>query len=148
MKKPEREQIKKADLISFREKKETDHPLIYSTWLKGFYYDSRLLLSLKKFGILNQNDFFKAYAPILQMLIIRSSFKVACLKDDEDTILGYSVYEAAGKELLLHWVYVKGPWRRIGLMKDLLPAFTIVTHLNDLGMQLKPKEIPYVPSYI
>jgi hypothetical protein len=62
---------------------------------------------------------------------------VACLKDDADTILGYSVIE--GKRL--HWVFVKRVWRKIGIGASLVPPFIdSVSHLTEIGKSILEKQ--------
>lgn len=64
---------------------------------------------------------------------------VACLKDDPDVILGYSVWQDdIDDEKILHWLHVKGGWRNIGLGKSLIPAnVKTITHLTKSGLGMR-----------
>lgn len=63
---------------------------------------------------------------------------VACLPEDPDVILGFSIVSVDGT--ILHWVYVKKKWRRYGIATKLVPPqVTTVTHLNKLGDDLMKK---------
>ena len=64
--------------------------------------------------------------------------KIACLKEDSDVILGYSIM--SDNFQTAHWVYVKSAWRGKGIGKSLLPQFpTSFTHLSALGKTLMSK---------
>lgn len=53
---------------------------------------------------------------------------VAFLPEVEDEVLGYSVINAES----LHWVYVKGPYRNMGIGKSLVPSSCrFFTHATD-----------------
>jgi GNAT superfamily N-acetyltransferase len=64
--------------------------------------------------------------------------KVACLKEDPDVILGYSVASTNGDAVI--WLFVKSAWRQQGIGKSLLPKSPkFVTLLTTLGKGLLPK---------
>lgn len=74
---------------------------------------------------------------------------VACLSEDPNVVLGYSVVERKDEDVL-HWIHVKFVWRKIGIAKALLKPFDIkaTTHLTTLGEQLKPKHMIFNPFAI
>jgi hypothetical protein len=64
--------------------------------------------------------------------------KVACLKEDPNVILGYSVCSADEKAIV--WCFVKSAWRRQGIGKSLLPSSAVyATHLTETGKMLMNK---------
>ena len=72
----------------------------------------------------------------------------ACLKDDIEVILAYSVLEATGMDTTLHWVFTKASWRDLGIAKKLIPAnVTTCSHLTKVGRSLKPKEWKFNPFF-
>ncbi len=71
---------------------------------------------------------------------------VACLIDDPQVILGYSVTRESRGDVVMDWVFVKSAWRNIGIGKSLVPPnLKIVTHLTKTGRALKPEEVIYDP---
>lgn len=133
--------IAKKDLIEIRKGVEGDAPFIMQTMLNGLYYGTDFIKQIEK------GAFMGTYHDILERLIYRATtgIHVACLKEDRDVILGYSIFE---KEIL-HYVFVKPVWRRIGLARDLVPTDTLVTtHLTDMGSSIKPSHIGFNPFLI
>ncbi len=64
--------------------------------------------------------------------------KIACLPDDEDVILGYSIL--SNNFNTIHWCYVKSAWRKQGIARSLLPQYpSRVTHLSSVGKSLMSK---------
>lgn len=69
-----------------------------------------------------------------------ASVTVACLKDDPDVILGYSVSHTTSEGVAIDWIYVKKPWRGIGIARRLTPNnVTSASHLTAVGVSLMPK---------
>lgn len=126
--------LNKKDLITIRQYiQDVDQALILSSWLKGLYYGESWFSDIKK------DSFMKVYHHILETALISKNITVdiACLKDDPEVILGYSVYSKSPKGSALHWVFVKDAWRKIGVAKDLIPSDTYaITHLTALGRSL------------
>lgn len=131
-------------LIHIRDYLKTDEGFVYSTWLKALYSGS--LETLK-----GREDFFHLYHAVLETIIESPtvSIRVVCLNADPDVILSYSVTEPCpdSDESLLHWIYTRRTWRRMGLAASLLKPHKIVavTHLTKLGQEIKPKEWAYLP---
>jgi GNAT superfamily N-acetyltransferase len=119
----------KRDLVSIRAGNlEQDENFILATWLRGLYY------GCDWFGLIPKDVFMAAYHTVLTTLIRLPgvSIRMACLKDDPDTILGYSV--TGRNDSVLHWVFVKSAWRGLGLARDLVPdTVKSVTHLSRVG---------------
>ncbi len=87
-----------------------DLSFIYSTWLESYRYDSF-------FGKSHRNGvFFPDYQLVLDKLLEESRVVVACVPDSPETILGYIVFEPN----LLHYIFVKGAFRRFGIATSLL----------------------------
>jgi GNAT superfamily N-acetyltransferase len=113
-----------------------DEAFIYATWLHGLRHGNTL------FGKTKKDSFYDNYSKVIGLYLSRATVKVLCLADDEDVILGYSVYRGT----TLDWVFVKKSWRRLGLAKQLIPqGIKSVTHLTEIGESLKPKEWQYDP---
>ncbi len=121
------EPIKKSDLIAYRSSKPEDINFILATWLRGLRYGNEL------FEQIDKDIYFAEYHKVIEALLRVSQVRVACLKDDPDTILGYAVLQGDK----VHWIHIKSAWRRIGIAKSLLyTKFGVVTHLTTLGAKL------------
>jgi len=126
-------------LLKVRLARKDDEALIYQTWLKGLYFGSSW------FSKMDQKVFFQKYRVVINSLLPRSQVFIAALKEEEDTVLGYSVTQ----NNLLHWIFVKTSWRKMGLAKRLIPDnINTVTHLTDLVRPLLPKKFKFDPFMI
>lgn len=132
--------LQKTDLVVTRDYLPNDKNFILATWLRGLYYGESWYRDIPK-------DIFMAnYHTILEKILATPglSVKVSCLKDDNEVILGYSVYHKLNELIVLDWIFVKSAWRRIGIGKGLVPqGVMFVTHLTKVGKALMPK-IPNV----
>jgi hypothetical protein len=72
------------------------------------------------FLTIRTSAFYDLYKPQVQDLVGKSQILIACYKNDHDLIYGYVVYEKLDDILILHWVNVKLPFRRMGLAKLML----------------------------
>lgn len=124
----------KEDLIEIRPPLDSDLGFIYSTWLIGLRHGNQL------FELIDEKTYFNVYRKVLGALLERPStlIRVACLKEDNDVVLGYSVSDGDK----LHWIYCKEAWRKLGIAKSLLPEFKVVTHLTKQGLNLLQKKHP------
>ena len=124
-------------LYDIRPGKEEDLSFIYATWLKGLYYGDSW------FSRMPQKVFMDHYKHVLTQILAVSAVRVACLPDDPDTIIGYSVASRDGT--VLHWCHVKAgkkdiSWRKHGVARSLIPPNPVyASHINDLGLELLSK---------
>lgn len=103
------------------------------------------------------NDiYFPEYKTRLEHMARSGSILVACSQDDEDQIFGYCIVGNIGNYSLLHYVYIKFPFRRVGLAKALLAVAipdlgaypTVVTHQPKSWQQVSAKyKLIYDPKY-
>lgn len=124
--------LDKNELVSIRAAVPQDYPFIYSTWLKGLRFGNSL------YGLIDSKVYFRIYHQFIEVLLAKPniSVKVACLKEDPNVLLGYSVYSGAR----LDWVHVKKAWRNIGLAKDLVPKeISVVSHVTAVGQSIIKK---------
>lgn len=119
-------------LYAIRAGKESDKSFILATFLRGLYYGESWYSEIPK------DIFMLNYKKVGEYLFNNSSIIVACLPDDPDVILGYSIVSKDNTKL--HFMYVKSAWRKQGIGRSILPhSITIVTHLTNLGKSLLPK---------
>jgi len=121
-------------LYDIRDGKPEDNNFILSTFLRGLYYGDSW------FSLIPKDAFMQHYKKVANYLVIpgNSTIKVACLKEDPNVILGYSIL--SNDFQTIHWVFVKNAWRNKGIAKSLVPQYpTVVTHLTKVGKQLLTK---------
>lgn len=131
------------DGYEIRAYKPSDFNFIAATFLRGLYYGETAFSDMPK------KAFMTNYKPIIEALVAKHDVWVACLKEDHDIILGYSI---VSKDFTtINWVFVKKPWRNRGIARSILPQYPItVTHLTALGKSLlhKFKDCVYDPFKI
>jgi len=126
-------------LYSVRDNKPEDNNFILATFLRGLYYGETWFSEIPK------DIFMDNYKKIAEALIHSPKviIKVACLTDDPDTIIGYSILSSDYQTV--HFCYVKSAWRLKGVGKSLVPQHpTYVSHLTQLGKTLLSKLKPAV----
>lgn len=94
-----------------------DMPFIYSSWLKSY---SKHEDSVR----MRKSTYFRYYKKVLDAILMSNKILIACNPDDAGQVYGYIVYnEDAHKELgvtVLHYVYVKYTFRKLGIARYLL----------------------------
>lgn len=117
---------------AIRAYKPEDFNFVSATLLRGLYYGGTVFSDMPK------QSFMTNYQPVVKALVDKNDVWVACLVDDPDVILGYSI---VSKDFAaIHWVFVKKLFRKKGIARSILPQFpTAVTHLTALGKTLLTK---------
>jgi GNAT superfamily N-acetyltransferase len=119
-------------IYEIRDYKPEDKAFIMATWLRGLYYGDSWFSEIPK------DIFMNNYKLILEALLLKNIVKVACLCEDRDVIVGYSVL--SHDFTTIHWVFVKSAWRKQGIGRQLVPKYpSNVTHLTTLGKSLMKK---------
>ncbi len=123
-----------SGLFNVRDYKEADKNFILSTFLKGRYYGNKF------YGMVDKDSYMNSYK-VLAVAMLNSpniKIKVACLPEDPDVILGYSILSKDYETIV--WVFVKTAWRQKGIARTLVPKYiTTYTHFTDIGLQLAVK---------
>jgi hypothetical protein len=121
---------------SIRTANEKDLNFIRRTWLLGLFYGSEFYSQIRN------KIYFDNQKIVVEALIKTSDVLVACLNDDPEVILGYSVTQGP----TLHWVHVKSYFRKNGIAKTLIPQeIKQVTFLTKIGKAIKPKTWEFNP---
>lgn len=123
-----------AKVVEIRGFTASDAKFILATFLTGLYYGDSWLKNIPK------DIFMDSYKIIALGLLAHphTNIQIACLKEDIDTIVGYSILSEDFQSI--HWVYVKAAWRKQGIAKALLPKYpTTATHMSELGLVLMKK---------
>lgn len=126
-----------------------DVPFITSSWLRSFR-DAPFVR-----GVPN-NIFYYQHHKVLEHLIPRSIVVVACSEDDPDLIVGWVCAELVDTALVVHYVYVKHDYRRMGVAKALLtflvdaekPPAVMYTHKTKAAIAAAPEGWMYNPYLI
>lgn len=129
-----------SELIAFRQaRKSTDIPFLMSSWLQSFRENS-------EHRYVEPKLYFSAQQQLVGKLLARSVNLIAVNADEPNQILGWICAERlAGNVLCVHFVYVKGAYRRHGLAKALVQKFldadkpdvVMYTHLTKKAKQIK-----------
>lgn len=125
-----------AGLYNIRDFKSEDFNFVAATFLKGLYHGDSW------FSQIPQKIFYSNYKKVIENLLKHPKVivKIACLKEDPDVIIGYSILSSDLK--VITWVYVKFSWRNNGIGRSLVPANpTSVSHLSKTGLVLIKKFI-------
>lgn len=86
---------------------DADRNLVLSSWLES--YSNSLV------GI-DRGAFFRLYKPLVAAMVDRGGVIVAGLPDIADSVLGWM----ASHNEVLHYVFVKPRWRKLGVARALL----------------------------
>ena len=118
-------------MLVVRKSKEEDKAFIYSTMLRGLYYGCDYFTSIDK------QAFFANYPRVLDRLLDVADVSIACLADDEDVIVGFSIT----RPNIIDYCFVKTPFRKQGVAKLLLggAVFSYTTHLTKPGAAIARK---------
>lgn len=116
--------------VALRALRDDDLPFVYKTWLDHYRQCSPTTRHIA-------SDVFYPEQHALIERLLKSCVTVVATPADDDsgqTILGYAVGER--DSATLHWVYVKGPYRRFGVMGQMLSGadlntFTLTHWTND-----------------
>jgi hypothetical protein len=120
-----------SGLYDIRPGRDSDKNFILATFLRGLYYGESFFSRMPK------DLFMNKYKLVANALVNDKNvlIKVACLPEDPDVVLGYSVLSA--DQQTVFWVFVKSAWRKRGIAKSLLPQEPkYVAHLTKLGDSL------------
>lgn len=121
-------------LYDVRDMVDSDKNFIMATFLRGLYYGDSW------YSLIPKNIFMENYKKAAESVIDnrKAVIKVACLKEDSNVILGYSILSNDYQAII--YTFVKTPWRKRGIAKSLLPQYpTACTHLTALGKRLMSK---------
>jgi len=101
---------------NLRRADEKDISFIFNSWLKS-YRNSLFAKSV------SNTIYFSEHHKIVEKLAKTSEIIIACNPDDPEQIYGYACAEKIDGIFCLHYIYVKQPFRRLGVGNFLLNAF-------------------------
>lgn len=125
--------------VTLRRAEEKDISFIFNSWLKSY----RTSYFAKSIG---NTIYFSEHHKVIEKLAKTSEVLVACNSEDPDQIYGYMCAEKIDGIFCLHYVYIKQPFRRLGVGKLLLSSFdrdseqaSVYTHHTKLAEKLAAK---------
>lgn len=136
----------KMSQVKIRLPRSEDLNFILSSYLKSYRN------SMSAIG----NDlYFPNQQKVFEEILTRSMIAIACDPEHEDQIFGWGCCEyVAPEHAVLHYLYVKFPFRRNGLAKDIIAAlihenclFVEYSH-NTHASNLITKGYQYNPFYL
>jgi GNAT superfamily N-acetyltransferase len=95
--------------LGFREMCDADRNFVLHSWQKGSY-DPQFLY-------LDYGHYASVMNPFLEEILGRAKTIVAYDTTDPVTIYGWCCYEMWQNELIIHWIYVKKTYRKLGIGK-------------------------------
>ena len=98
--------------VSIRSANEDDHGFILNSWLKSYYDTAEISPRISR------EIFFKNEGKIIENLLRTELVKIICNPFDETHIYGYACFNDT--PCTLHYVYIKQPFRKMGLANSLL----------------------------
>lgn len=121
--------------FAFRRNVGADENFIFATWLRCYKHSSAFARRVP------DKTFYLHHHAVVAGILDRAEVTVATLADSDSTIIGYSVREPG----VLHFVYVKKAFRRMGVATQLLAGTDVngcvFTHWTE-GWDLLSKKWP------
>ena len=99
---------------------------IYDTWLNSFFDVGANLRSLRRI------DFKTHHRDVIQKCLSRGQTLVACDPEMSELIRGYICFERIGAQICVHYCYVRGSQRKLGIGRRLYHAVRAIAHDDDL----------------
>lgn len=106
------------EAIKIRAASESDKPFIYANWLR--HYKNRSYFAKR----IRNSVFYKWHHLVLEKILDRSSTKILIAHPPEEAelILGFMVYEDQPDGSVIHFVYIKPQFKRMGIAKKLFAS--------------------------
>jgi hypothetical protein len=135
-------------VVKIRPALEADASFIFNSWLKSF----------RENGIarpVSNEVYFAEQHKLIEKLLKRCTTVIACNPTDPAQIFGWACFERVDGIFVLHYVYIKHPYRLLGLAKELLKEanhdFTtagLFTHWTAAALKLHEKKNLLYHPYI
>ena len=125
-----------------------DYGYILATWTREYH-------TTHPFNFIPNGIYFPHQTNLINSILSKATTIVACLEDSPDQIVGFLTYENFGSNVIIHYGVVKGIFRRLGVMKDILlkpiceNKNVVITHYFDLFKKVKDKyKLTYDPTFL
>ena len=112
-----------------------DEGFIYNSWLKSLHESSPWAKYIRS------QIFYNNHKKVLAKILSESGVLIACNPEMPDQIFGYGVYQpSSGGVAVIHYLYVKHPYRKLGIGKELFRQMLALSDHNT--------DLPAVASHI
>lgn len=108
------------ELVKIRLKETKDEAFIYNSWLKS---------NRAQHANMPNGDYFEHYKAIIADVLYKSIVAIACDPNDPEFIYGYLVIRPIDDVNIIHYAYIKKPFRRFGILKQLAKSQNL--NLNE-----------------
>jgi hypothetical protein len=125
--------------IYIREFEKEDHNFVMNSWLKSFEKTIKLMGT-------DTQIYRREQMRLMGGIIEKAKVYVACPEDAQQQIYGYIVWDAIGDVGILHYVYVKNPYRRFGIGRKLYDCIERSTEIPCLATH-KTLAFDYLKSW-
>lgn len=102
-----------STVVALRGPEKSDLAFIRSSWLSS-YRDGLAVRGVP------HKIYYGRHEVVVRELLKRAYVMVLCLKNDPDYIAGWAVLEKTSGGIILHYVYVRGKYRRTGMARKLI----------------------------
>lgn len=128
------DELPKTYLWDFRQATTYDHNMVYSSWLQS----NR---NAALYALVPNTVYFHEFHKIIESILEKGAVFVACDKEDPDQIFGYVVteYSDIDDTLVVHWIYVKHPFRNNGVAQSLMTHVKEVHQANEVLYSTKTR---------
>ena len=102
--------------IAIRNLSPDDSAFVFSSWLRNYRASSIIVKNVL------DSVYFPKHHRLIESILARRECRtrIAYVAGDPHTIIGYLVAEATLPRPILHWIYVKSAFRRMGVATELL----------------------------
>lgn len=110
--------------------------LVRSRWSRSYKHSNAYM------KLVYAEAYYNWYSVYIMHILNRPNtvVRLAMLADDLDVILGFSVIEGDA----LHYVEVKGDYRRMGIGRNLVPEKIVYfSHITKIGARIWATKAPY-----
>lgn len=128
--------------VSYRPMTADDEAFVYASWLRSVRNES------PAYAMVMDAVFFPAHHVMVERCFESSEVIMACLVDDPSVLIGFAcgVSSPRPSGAVLHYVYVKSAFRRMGIAAAMLKALRIdpsegctVTHWTRFCTQIRQR---------
>lgn len=127
------------DLIEVRAAEKDDKNFVIHSWLRS-------LRSFEPFyRTMTGETFFREHTKRVENALDRGYCLVVCPRDHPKIIAGYIVWETRIDDTIIHYVYIKEQYRKMGIASLLMDTVNTDRNLVASARGIAFKDIPYNP---
>lgn len=124
---------------------DTDESFIRSSYLRSYR-------SCDSNNRMDNDVYFYNYGKIISNLLSRCDTTIACDPVEDYHIYGFAIVEAIDDIPVVHYAYVKQPFRRFGICKEMIARAVgeqqtlVITHINRFtDLMMSKHDLRYNP---